>query len=137
MLYPTELRPRDPHLAALYCLYRAALGAVSIYERTNAAVRGSPSPHGHRSTNAGFRLSLRSARAAGREAETADVAALSHAFVQLHLASGVAGHERKIEVTDHRVLHRELVKYAIIRLDRRRAANVFGHARVVAELIHQ
>lgn len=71
----------------------------------------------------------------GRETKTADVPAARHALVKSDLVAGEPGQERQVELAHFRVLHCQLMEYAVVGLDRGRPANVRPSAGVVTQLV--
>src|SRR5688572_6266038 len=59
-----------------------------------------------------------------REPEAADMAAVRHVFGQLGLAAAEARQQCEVELAHLRILHREFMEDAVVRLDGGHAADV-------------
>src|SRR5687767_7039118 len=70
------------------------------------------------------------------EPEAADMPAARHALGQLGLAAAEAREQGQVELADLRILHRQLVEDAVVRLDGRHAAGVGPGSGVVSEAVH-
>src|SRR5665647_1297361 len=72
----------------------------------------------------------------GHKFETTNVAAARHALLVIDLAIGERGQQRQVELAYLRVLEGEIMKNAVIRIDRGHAVNDRGALRVISKLFH-